>query len=135
MSAKDKNYYWNEQIDERPEIYSRFLKEGDFEKYQPDTELIQGSLEHFEKSLEAQREYTRSLWILNRYTKYGSKDWYYWNVVFQIANNTLISMENASKILSKVKSDFGEAAMKDIMIQELPEIMTPCETIPQENKQ
>ena len=56
-------------IDSVMNHYSTFLHDGDYEHWQPYTN---GK----ELTKEDRQELTRYAWILNRFTKYGSKDWY-----------------------------------------------------------
>lgn len=61
---------------EHLEEYSYFLHDGDFEKYQPNTNLTAcRSREYLVASMQAEKEMTRGLWILNRLTRYGDTHW------------------------------------------------------------
>ena len=50
--------------------YSRFLHDGDYERFQPYTDW-KGLI-----NIEDEKELARCAWLLNRFTKYGSKEWY-----------------------------------------------------------
>jgi len=69
-----RNAGWNGDQD-RAEFYSKFLHDGDFEKWQPCCYMKHDSKEFQLMALAAQREYQRALWILNRFTIYNSPDW------------------------------------------------------------
>ena len=56
--------YNQETPEEKLEIYSNFLNDGDYEKYMP---MIFGYTE--EERLEMQREFVRWLWIRSRFCK------------------------------------------------------------------
>ena len=64
-AANEPNYieYVNNNLDSVMNDYSKFLNDGDYEKYMP-------MIEHPDP-----RELCRIAWILNRFTKYGSKEW------------------------------------------------------------
>ena len=53
----------NKDCDKVMEHYSKFLNEGDFEKYMPMLDKPEP------------RELTRIAWIFNRFTEYGSEEW------------------------------------------------------------
>jgi len=65
---------WDTDND-RAEEYSKFLHDGDFEKYQPNCYLDRMSKEYLQACLEAEREMLRAIWIRNRLTTYLSPDW------------------------------------------------------------
>jgi len=54
---------FNKDIDKVIEHYSKFLNDGDFEKYMPMIDKPDP------------KELTRIAWIMNRFTEYGSADW------------------------------------------------------------
>jgi len=55
--------------------YSIYLHDGDFEKYQPNINLNPHTREYLIQALDAERELTRALWIMNRLTRYGDVHW------------------------------------------------------------
>lgn len=70
---------WNDGWDiqkDRAEVYGEFLKDNDFETWQPICYMEHDSVEFREGQINAQREYLRGLWILNRCTIYASAPWY-----------------------------------------------------------
>ena len=56
--------------------YSKFLHDGDYERWQPYTNGKQ-------LTKEDKAELTRCAWILNRFTKYGSKEWHNLHKIFE----------------------------------------------------
>jgi len=60
---------------DRLEEYSKFLHEGDFEKYQPNCYLDRMSKRYLIACCDAEREMLRAIWIRNRLTTYLSPDW------------------------------------------------------------
>ena len=69
--------------------YSRFLHDGDFEKYQFETNDPK-EIRPDRKDVE---ELMRYLWINNRYTIYGSKRWSIYSKAFALADDILTHCE------------------------------------------
>ena len=69
----------NNKLDTVMNHYSRFLDDGDFEKYMP---MIHSP---------DPRELTRIAWIMNRFTEYGSEEWNLIHSYFTINYNRLES--------------------------------------------
>ena len=59
--------------------YSKFLHDGDYEHWQPYTDRLK---DRTPTDLD-RKELTRCAWILNRFTKYGSKEWHNLHKIFE----------------------------------------------------
>ena len=77
-AANEPNYltFLRDEIDVIMNHYSTFLHDGDYEYWQP------YAAEQLQVSEEDLPELIRCAWILNRFTEYGSKEWYELNKIF-----------------------------------------------------
>jgi len=79
------------------DYYSDFLHDGDYEKYNPNINLVPGSREYLVQALFTAREMTRAIWLMNRLTKFGDVHWSLLNKEFQVHYGMILYWENQIK--------------------------------------
>jgi len=82
MIEEERMSGWNADQDDgetRLQEYGLYLKDNDFEKYQPFCYINHDSLEYMLGLREAEAELTRALWISQRFTTYYDIAWHQLN--------------------------------------------------------
>ena len=90
LRHEDKDYIMD---DDRIEFYCEFLKEDDFETFQPVCYMDKSSIEYLQAEIERRKAWVRMFWIEKRFCQFLSVKWYNLHDKYLIAQSDLELMK------------------------------------------
>jgi len=90
-----------EAVNDPANDYALFLHDGDFEKFQPYCYIEKNTIPYYEGALIAEQEFTRALWIRQRFTTYLDIEWQEINSRFLFHFDMILKLMEQIKALKK----------------------------------